>query len=84
MEHQTRDDGEELEVMDLSRRSVDSRSAVASPSSQSHREPSPLVPKSVHAENMETSAVNFPCHTCGEMFPSRSKQEQHVTDYHTR
>lgn len=72
--------GEEMQVdmgMDLSKRSARSSRNV-SPMSEA------AVPPSSAASEIESSAVNYPCHTCGEMFPSRSKQEQHIADYHSR
>ena len=83
---QTREDNDDDQgVMDLSssRRNGDAPSPSISPSDSPTREPSPLVPQPV-TEEMDTAAVNYPCHTCGEMFPSRSKQEQHILEHHSR
>lgn len=63
--------------MDLSTRSLTSPAdgGVASPYTGS-AQPMP--------HNPEMEMVNFPCHTCGEMFLSRSQQEQHISDRHSR
>lgn len=70
---------DDKDPMDLSTKAVDSPSV---PSLASAKSPT-LNSIATSRATAELEMVNFPCHTCGEMFPSRAQQEQHITDRHS-
>ena len=73
-------DRDDKDPMDLSTRPTESPSQEAVINVSSPAATAPLAPTNA----AELEMVNFPCHTCGEMFSSRAKQEQHVSERHSR
>ena len=68
---------EEKNPMDLSTRGTQSPASSA-PVGLTYSQPVEAI------ASAELEIVNFPCHTCGEIFSSRSLQEQHNSERHSR
>lgn len=71
--------------MDLSTKASSPAVTDASPSHRLESEKAALLPAVSQPMPCppDMQMVNFPCHACGEVFPSRAQQEQHISERHS-